>query len=95
MLSTIKVSVTAAHIAAAKYPSKSPLALALREMGYTDTHTHVTHHFAYIGNKVYALPESAIASERCFDYLAKGGSSQGEIAENIFAYECELVELVQ
>jgi hypothetical protein len=24
-----------------------------------------------------------------------GGSSQGEIAENIFAYECELVELVQ
>jgi hypothetical protein len=41
------------------------------------------------------LPESAIASERCFDYLAKGGSSQGEITENIFAYECELVELVQ
>ena len=93
MLSTIKVSVTAAHIAAAKYPSKSPLALALREMGYTDT--HVAQHFAYIGNKVYALPESEIASERCFDYLAKGGSSQGEIAENIFAYECELVELVQ
>jgi hypothetical protein len=93
MLSTIKVSVTAAHIAAAKYPSKSPLALALREMGYADA--HVTQHLAYIGNKVYALPESAIASERCFDYLAKGGSSQGEIADNLFAYECELVELVQ
>jgi hypothetical protein len=93
MLSTIKVSVTAAHIAAAKYPSKSPLALALREMGYTDA--HVTHHFAYISNKVYVLPESAIASERCFDFLTKGGSSQGEIAENIFAYESELVELVQ
>ena len=93
MLSTIKVSVTAAHIAAAKYPSESPLALALREMGYTDA--HVTQRFAYIGNKVYQLPESAIASERCFDYLAKGGSRQGEIAENIFAYECELVELVQ
>jgi hypothetical protein len=93
MLSTIKVSVTAAHIAAAKYPSNSPLALALREMGHTDT--HVNQHFAYIGNKIYALPESAIASERCFDYLAKGGSSQGEIAENIFAYECELAELVQ
>ncbi len=93
MLSTIKVSVTAAHIAAAKYPSKSPLALALREMGYTDT--HVTQHFAYIEAKVYTLPENAIASERCFDYLAKGGSSQGEITENIFAYECELVELEQ
>jgi hypothetical protein len=92
MLSTIKVSVTAAHIAAAKYPSKSPLALALREMGYTDA--HVTQHFAYIG-KVYTLPGNAIASERCFDYLAKGGSSQGEITENIFAYECELAELVQ
>jgi hypothetical protein len=62
-------------------------------MGYTDT--HVTQHFAYIGNKVYALPEPAIASERCFDFLTKGGSSQGEIAENIFAYDCELVELVQ
>jgi hypothetical protein len=93
MLSTIKVSVTAAHIDGAKYPSKSPLALALREI-YSEN-VHVTQHFAYIGNKVYALPESAIASERCFDYLAKGGSSQGGIAENIFAYECELVELVQ
>jgi hypothetical protein len=93
MLDVIKVSITAAHIAAAKYPSNSPLALALREMNYADA--HVTQHFAYIGNKVYALSESAIASERCFDYLAKGGSSQGEIAENIFAYECELVELVQ
>jgi len=93
MLSTIKVSVTAAHIAAAKYPSNSPLAIALRVMGYADA--HVTQHFAYIGNKVYALPESAIASERCFDFLTKGGSSQGKIAENIFAYECELVELVQ
>jgi hypothetical protein len=50
---------------------------------------------AYIGNKVYALTESAIASETRFDYLAKGGSSQGEIAEEIKPYECELVELVQ
>ncbi len=89
----MKVTVTAAHIAAATYPSNSPLALALRGMNYTDT--HVTQHYAYIGSRVYQLPESAIASERCFDYLAKGGSSQGEIVENIFAYECELVELVQ
>jgi hypothetical protein len=93
MLDVIKVAITAAHIAAAKYPSNSPLALALREIGYADA--HVTQRYAYIGNKVYALPENAIASERCFDYLAKGGSTQGEIAENIFAYECELVELVQ
>jgi hypothetical protein len=50
---------------------------------------------ASIDGKIYTLPESAIASERCFDFLAKGGSSQGEITENIFAYECELVELVQ
>ena len=88
---TIKVSVTAAHINAAKYPSNSPL--AMRELGYADT--SVTQRYAYTGTKVYALPENAIASERCFDYLAKGGSSQGEIAENIYPYECELVELKQ
>ena len=93
MLSTIKVSVTDAHIADAKYPSKSPLALALREMGHQ--RISVSLYQASIDGKIYTLPESAIASERCFDFLTKGGSSQGEIAENIFAYECELVELVQ
>jgi hypothetical protein len=89
----IKVTITAAHIAAAMYPSNSPLALALREMGYQ--RVSVSLYQASIDGKIYALPESAIASERCFDFLTKGGSSQGEIAENIFAYECELVELVQ
>jgi hypothetical protein len=89
----IKVVVTAAHIAAAKYPSNSPLALALRDLGYQ--RVSVSLYQASIDGKVYALPESAIASERCFDFLTKGGSSQGEITENIFAYECELVELVQ
>jgi hypothetical protein len=89
----IKVVVTAAHIAAAKYPSKSPLALALRDLGYQ--RVSVSLYQASIDGKVYALPERAIASERCFDFLTKGGSSQGEIADNLFAYECELVELVQ
>ena len=89
----IKATVTAAHIAAAKYPSNSPLAIALRELGYADA--SVTQRYAYTGTKVYQLPENAIASERCFDYLAKGGSSQGEIAENIYPYECELKELKQ
>jgi hypothetical protein len=55
----IKVTITAAHIAAAKYPRNSPIALALREM-YSEN-VYVTQHYAYIGNKVYALPENAIA----------------------------------
>jgi hypothetical protein len=94
MLDVIKVTVTAAHIAAAKpYPNSSPIALALRDLGYQ--RISVSLYQASIDGKIYTLPEGAIASERCFDYLAKGGSSQGEIVENIFAYECELVELVQ
>jgi hypothetical protein len=87
----IKVTITAAHIAAAKYPRNSPIALALRDMGYTDA--HVTHLHAYIANKVYALPQEATVSERQFDYLAKGGSSQGEISEEIKAYTFEMEEL--
>lgn len=89
----IKVSVTESHIRAAKYPSNSPVALALREMGFTNV--SVSHLHAYINTKVYALPEVATKSERAFDYLAKGGSSQGEIAENIKPYEFELEELKQ
>jgi hypothetical protein len=89
----IKVTVTAAHISAAKYPRNSPIALALREMGYADA--HVTHLHAYIANKVYALPQEATVSERQFDYLAKGGSSQGEISEEIKPYEFEMEELRQ
>lgn len=42
----MKVSVTASHIASAKpTPSESPIALALREMGYLDA--TVTHRYAY------------------------------------------------
>lgn len=90
----IKITVTAAHITAAKRdPNSSLIALALSEMGYADA--CATKSYAFCDDKVYALSENAIASERCFDYLAKGGSSQGEIAENIYPYECELEELKQ
>ena len=90
----IQVSVTAAHIANAEpYPSKSPIALALRELGYLNA--TVTHHLAYIDSKVYALPEAAIALERCFDFLAKGGALQGKIVEEIKPYTFEIKELKQ
>lgn len=89
----IKVSVTEKHINEATYPSNSPVALALREMGFSNV--SVSHLHAYINTKVYALPEQATASEKAFDYLAKGGSSQGEIAENIKPYEFVLEELKQ
>ena len=91
---SIQVSVTAAHIASAEpYPSKSPIALALREMGYADA--TVGRSYACMNTKVYALPEAAIASERCFDFLAKGGALQGEVSENIFPYTFEMKELKQ
>jgi hypothetical protein len=78
----IKVTVTAAHIAAAKpYPNSSPIALALRESGYADA--CATKQFAYCGDKVYKLPENAIVSETKFESLARGGIGQGEIAEEI------------
>jgi hypothetical protein len=92
-MSAIKVSVTAAHIANAMYPRNSPIALALREI-YSEN-VHVTQRFAYIGNKVYALPESAIASEIKFDFLAKGGVLQGEANENILPYTFEMKDLKQ
>jgi hypothetical protein len=92
MTQSIQVSITAAHIADAKpYPNSSPIALALRDSGYLDA--CATKQYAYCGDKVYQLPEIAIASESCFDYLANGGSSQGEIIEEIKPYECELEEL--
>ena len=41
------------------------------------------------------LPESAIASEIKFDFLAKGGALQGEIVEEIKPYTFEMKELKQ
>ena len=90
----ITVSVTAAHIANAEpYPHKSPIALALRDLGFADA--SATKQYAYFGNKVYVLPEAAIASEDRFYFFAKGGSLQGEIIEEIKPYKFELVELNQ
>ena len=94
MLSTIKVSVTAAHIAAAKpYPNSSPIALALRDLGYQ--RVSVSLYQASIDGKIYTLPEQAIALERCFNYLVGIGATKEKIAENIHPSTFELVELVQ
>jgi hypothetical protein len=82
------ISITSAHITAAEpFPNKSPIALALREMGFVDA--SVTHHYAYFGDKAYPLPLVAIASEKAFDFAAKGGVLQGEITE-ILPYGFEL-----
>ncbi len=85
----MKISITAAHIATAEpYPSKSPIALALREMGYQDA--TVGRYYVAFANNVYPLPELAIASEKAFDFTAKGGVLQGEMIENVSPYEFEL-----
>jgi hypothetical protein len=90
----IKVTVTAAHIDAAKpYPNSSPIALALRDLGYEDA--CVTKSYAFCNHKAYQLPEQAIALERCFNYLVGIGASKEKIAENIHPSTFELVELVQ
>lgn len=84
-----KITITATHFAAATpHPNTSPIALALREMGYLDA--TVTHHFAYFGDDVYELPEVASQNEIRFDFLAKRGAIQGETVEEITPYEFEL-----
>lgn len=94
MLDTIKVSVTKEHIAAAKpYPNSSPIALALKDMGYLDA--CVTKSYAFCNNKAYQLPEQAIALERCFNFLVAIRASKEKIAKDIHASTFELVELVQ
>jgi hypothetical protein len=94
MLDAIKVTVTAAHIADAKpYPNSSPIALALRDLGFGDA--CVTKSYAYCGDKVYTIPEQAIALERCFNHLVGIGATKEKIAENINPSTFELVELVQ
>jgi hypothetical protein len=88
-MSTIKVTVTAAHIAAAKpMPNSSPIALALREMGCQDA--TVTHRYAYFNQAAYQLPQVAIDNENRFDFLAKQGKIQGESIQDLDAYEFEL-----
>lgn len=91
---SIKVSVTAAHIAAAKpYPNSSPIALALREIGYLDA--CVTKSYAFCNDIAYQLSEQAIALEKGFNFLVGEGASKEKIAENIYPSTFELVELVQ
>ncbi len=80
------VTVTQDHIAAAKpYSNQSPIALALQELGYTNETCN--HRFVYINGKPYGLPEAAIANEIRFDFIAKSGKLQGEVLEQIEAYE--------
>jgi hypothetical protein len=85
----MRISVKEQHISSAKpYPSLSPVALAI-QMGFDDV--SVTHYKASFDGKVYELPETAKAAERNFDFLAKGGSTQGEIAQSIVPYEFDLI----
>lgn len=89
----LKVLITATHIATATpHPNSSPIALALREMGYLDA--TVTHRFACFGDDVYQLPEVASANEIRFDFLAKRGAIQGETVETVEPYEFELGEKI-
>lgn len=89
----MKITVTATHIAAATpHSNSSPIALALRELGYLDA--TVTHRYAYFGEDVYELPEVASANEIRFDFLAKRGAIQGETVETVEPYEFELGEKV-
>ena len=88
-MKTIKITVTKAHIAAAKpLPNLSPIALALHGLGYADA--TVTHRYAYFNDSVYPLPEVAIAAEIRFDFLAKNGTIQGEIVAELEEYSFEL-----
>ena len=83
------IKVTSQHIANAKpLPSYSPVALALQELGYSDA--SATHRYAYFYDKCYPLPEIAVQNEIRFDFLAKSGTVQGEVLEQILEYEFEL-----
>lgn len=85
----MKLSVTIEHIRAAKpMPNSSPIALALREMGYENA--SVTHRYAYFNQDVYQLPVIATENEIRFDFLAKQGKIQGETFGDLESYEFEL-----
>ena len=85
----MKITVTDTHIAAAKpYSNQSPTALALQELGYTNAMCN--HRFAYVDGKPYELPEVAISNEIKFDFIAKSGHLQGEVCDQITAFDFEL-----
>jgi hypothetical protein len=83
------VTVTDTHIAATKpYSNQSPIALALQELGYSNATCN--HRFAYINGKPYELPEVAITNEIKFDFIAKSGKLQGEVCDQITAFDFDL-----
>lgn len=83
------VAVTLDHIAAAKpYSNQSPIALAPQELGYANAMCN--HRFAYIDGKPYELPEVAISNETKFDFIAKSGQLQGEVCDQITAFDFDL-----
>lgn len=85
----LRITVTTEHIAAARpYSNSSPIALALQGLGYANATCN--HRYAYFDGKVCELPEVAIANEIKFDFIAKSGQVQGEVLEQIEAYEFEI-----
>ena len=87
----MQINVTTAHIHAAKpYPYSSPIALALREMGYTEV--SVNHRFASVDGTAYRLPEIASQNEIYFDFCFNQGEIQGELLRELKPYQFELGE---
>lgn len=85
----MNIQVTTAHITAAKpYSNQSPIALALQAMGYANALCN--HRFAYFGGNICELPEEAIAKEIQFDFIAKSGKLQGEVCDQITAFDFDL-----
>lgn len=89
MVQIMKVTITPAHIAAARpYSHQSPITLALQDLGYANATCN--HRFVYIDGKPYELPEVAIANEIRFDFIAKSGQLQGEVLEQIEEYSFDI-----
>ena len=84
-----KIAVTNENIASARpYSNQSPIALALQQLGYADSHCN--HRYVYANGKPHELPETAIANEIKFDFIAKSGQLQGEHLEQIAGFDFEL-----
>ena len=82
----MKITVTNENIAAARpYSNQSPIALALQQLGYAGAHCN--HRFVYVDGKPYELPKTAISNEVKFDFIAKSGQLQGEVLEQIVAFD--------
>ena len=85
----MKITVSTENIAAARpYPTQSPIALALQELGYADA--SCTHRFAYYAGNVCELPETVSNNEIHFDFIFRSGQIQGEVLKQIEAFEFEV-----